>query len=90
MSLKQFDPTDWILNNYAWPKNEGTMNIQQRLLRVRFFGNNNSNVITTLNRISSSSDDSSEFNTNSMSDAKNQNLVSFGEILDEPRSLNKN
>lgn len=76
MNLKQFDPTDWILNNYAWPKNEGSMNIQQRLLRVRFF-NNNPNSLTTFNRISSSSDDSSEFNTNSTSDNKNQNLVSF-------------
>lgn len=67
-SIKQTDPTEWVLGNYAWPKNDNNVNIHQRLLRVKL------HCSMTTNRISSSSDDS-EFHTNSSSDNKNQNLV---------------
>ena len=69
-SIKQTDPTEWVLNNYVWPRTDTNVNIHQRLLRCKFL-----NDITTTNRISSSSDDS-ELHTNSSSDNKNQNLVS--------------
>ena len=68
-NIKQTDPTEWIINNYVWPRTDTNVNIQQRLLNVKYL-----NEITA-NRISSSSDDS-EFNINSRSVNKNQNLVS--------------
>ncbi len=69
-NIKQTDPTEWIINNYVWPRTDTNINLQQRFLSVKYL-----NEIKT-NRISSSSDDS-EFNIHNRSVNKNQNLVSL-------------
>ena len=76
--LKQSDPLDWVLTNYAWPKSTYCLvPISQRLLRFKFY----ENLLTNGARSSTSSDDSHMHNTiverDQTTSANNQQLVSF-------------
>ena len=73
LNLKQHDLTDWVINNYVWPKTVNNVNIgvSQRLLRLRIY---NSPISA---RNSSSSEDSETNNhlNDEHSSNGNQHLV---------------
>jgi hypothetical protein len=74
VNMSQQDPYEWILKNYAWPRNTA-YTLNQRLFKLNYYNNYLANRECPSSSSHSSSDESVELRKKVESNDSNQHLV---------------